>query len=734
MNFPKKTALLSVSSLLLVALAMVLKIDPPETIADSPTPYTVSLTTEDPALISSGTYGSGTKTVKYVTFEYYLAKDNASYHTELNTSGYIGNASTSQITSITQIEASFIGNVKLEVGYDYGTVIHTTSPFFSSTPVVFTDNPYFFRITVLSGVLTLNSLTVTYSCLPTPASPVYTFDTDHYVVSGYTKRPTSVVIPSTYNGYPVTQIASGAFMNASILQSISIPSSVTVIGDGAFANCVSLSSITLPDVSFIGSGLFYNCSSLMSITIPSTVTMIGESAFYGCTGLTSITIPSGVSSLGQSTFETCTNLATINGGSGLTSIGRDAFTGTPWLTTLRSGDADKVIVYRNIIIDALTATGDIDVHLETITKVSDGAFAGCTDITSVVLPEGVTYIGEYAFQYCNSMTSFTMPSTVTTIGKSAFYGCSKVTSMTLPSGITRIEDETFYQCFAINNLVIPSGVTHIGENAFHSCASLANLTIPSSVTSLGSYAFANTAWLTAQQGINPMVILNNLFLIDGSTITTASVSVPSGVTHIMKSAFEYNASITSVTLPDGLVKIEDNAFAGCSNLASINLPESITSIGIYGFAMCEMLTSLTFPSGITRMEDYVLFDCIRLTSFTIPAGVTYIGVSAFHYCSGLTSLVLPSGVTEIGLNAFNNCTHLASITIPVGVTELGNFTFDTCSALTTIYYEGTTMAQWNAIVLDTYTFNNAASHTVYLYSSENYTGYWRYVTGVPTLW
>jgi len=734
MNTVKKTALFAVTSVLLLALSLLIKTDPPETIADSPTPYTISLTSEDPALINPSTYGSGTKTVKYVTFEYYLAKDTGGYHTELNTTGYIGNASTTQITSITQIEASFIGNVKLEVGYDYGSMIHTTSPFFSSTPVVFTDNPYFFRITVLTGQMTLNSLTVTYSCLPTPASPLYTFDTDHYVVSGYTKRPTSVVIPSTYNGYPVTQIASGAFYNATTLQSISIPSSVTVIGDGAFANCVSLGSITLPDISFIGSGLFYNCPALMSITIPSTVTMIAESAFYGCTGLTNITIPSGVTSLGLSVFETCTNLATINGGSGLTSIGRDAFTGTPWLSALRTADSDKVIVYNTIIIDALTSSGAIDVSAETITKVSEEAFAGCTGVTSVILPEGVTDIGDYAFKYCNSMTAFTMPSTVTTLGKGAFYGCNQLATLTLPSGITRMEDETFYQCFALDHLVIPSGVTHIGTEAFYNCVSLADFTIPTSVVSLGSYAFANTAWLTAQRAIDPMVILNDLFLIDGSTIATASVSVPSGITHIMKSAFEYNSAITSVTLPESVTTIADNAFAGCNNLASINLPENITSIGSWAFAMCEMLTSLTFPSALTTMADYVLYDCIRLTSFTIPSGVTSIGQAAFYFCSALTSLVLPSGVTEIGLNAFNNCVSLASITIPVGVTALGNFTFDSCSSLTTIYYEGTTMAQWNAIVLDTYTFNNAAPHTVYLYSSENYVGYWRFVTGVPVLW
>ncbi|HBL40069.1 MAG TPA: hypothetical protein DDY98_00245 [Ruminococcaceae bacterium] len=56
-------------------------------------------------------------------------------------------------------------------------------------------------------------------------------------------------------------------------------------------------------VTSIGEYAFYNCTGLTDITIPNSVTSIGECAFGGCTGLTSITISDGVTSIGLSAFE-----------------------------------------------------------------------------------------------------------------------------------------------------------------------------------------------------------------------------------------------------------------------------------------------------------------------------------------------------------------------------------------------------------------------------------------------
>ena len=65
-----------------------------------------------------------------------------------------------------------------------------------------------------------------------------------------------------------------------------------------------------------------------------------------------------------------------------------------------------------------------------VTAIKGGGFSGCSNLTSVIIPDSVTSIGDSAFSGCSSLTSVVIPDSVTSIGLLVFYNCSSLTSIT----------------------------------------------------------------------------------------------------------------------------------------------------------------------------------------------------------------------------------------------------------------------------------------------------------------
>ena len=362
------------------------------------------------------------------------------------------------------------------------------------------------------------------------------------VVGIGTYTDTNVIIPPTYKDKPVTAIASDAFANNSIITSVIIPDSVVDIGYYAFEGCTGLTSIVIPNsVTTIGDYAFYGCTGLISIVIPDSVTTIGINAFEGCTGLTSIVIPSGVTTIDQSTFYGCTNLESILVGEGnqsyysqnnclieketnalilgcknsiipdgVTMIFDYAFYGCTGLTSIVIPDSviaiDRYTFYRCADLESiLVGDGNQSYYSENnclIEKETNTLILGCKNS---IIPDSVTKIGDYAFYGCTGLTSIVIPDNVTEIGFYAFGGCSGSESILVGDGnkVYRsennclIEKEANTLILGCKNSIIPDSVTKIDRSAFRDCIGLTSLTIPDSVTEIGNIAFGGCTGLTS---------------------------------------------------------------------------------------------------------------------------------------------------------------------------------------------------------------------------------------------
>ncbi len=547
----------------------------------------------------------------------------------------------------------------------------------------------------------------------------------------------SVTIPSS-----VTSIGDGAFRGCSALTSVTIPSSVTSIGWSAFSGCSSLTSVTIPEgVTSIDGSAFHGCSALTSVTIPSSVTSIGDRAFECCTSLTSVTIPEGVTSIGVCAFSVCSSLTSVTIPSSVTSIGYGAFNGCPSLTSIKVDSANGYycsidgLLYNKDATELICCPGGAKAVAipSSVTSIGNGAFHGCSALTSVAFPSSVTSIGSSAFYECSALASLTIPSSVTSIGGYAFDGCSALTSVTIPSSVTSIGDHAFYGCSSLTSVTIPSSVTSIGYSAFYGCSALTSVTIPSSVMSIGSDAFYGCRGLKTVyvfsgdtkrvKGLmtNKGVDIEALEFVelkkpDGGPYTQEvdgivwTYMVKNGEASVGGGSSDSRAIPTSttdaITIPSKLgdcpvTSIGKCAFESCSSLTSVTIPSSVTSIGYKAFTGCSGLTSITLPfvgsqrgnSGTRESLFGYIFGTSSYTGGTATSqrcveygesGSDVMIITLTYYIPSSLKLVVITDETVIADSAFSDCSGLTSVTIPSSVTSIGGRAFYECSSLTSV--------------------------------------------------
>ena len=95
-----------------------------------------------------------------------------------------------------------------------------------------------------------------------------------------------------------------------------------------------------------------------------------------------------------------------------------------------------------------------------------------TEVTKIIIEEGITHIGDYAFEDAVDVTSVTLPSSLESIGEHAFAYMNSLSEITIPENVSSIGDGAFRNCSSLTEIVIPENVTSIGNGVFNGCENL----------------------------------------------------------------------------------------------------------------------------------------------------------------------------------------------------------------------------------------------------------------------
>ena len=204
----------------------------------------------------------------------------------------------------------------------------------------------------------------------------------------------NLIIPSTYNGKPVTRISKLGGHGISIVDSITIPESITYIEEDAFSDFYGVKTIYynavnckhMGNVSSDGNirSIFNeDTSSIENIVIGEKVEVIPDYAFYGLTNLKEIAIP------------------------------------------------------------------------DTVTSISENAFRECRSLKEVFLPESLEKIDKEAFMGCNKLKDIDFPHQLKSIGKAAFSGCSSLLEILIPESVKHLDESAFTMCMGIRYFLVP---------------------------------------------------------------------------------------------------------------------------------------------------------------------------------------------------------------------------------------------------------------------------------------
>ncbi len=448
----------------------------------------------------------------------------------------------------------------------------------------------------------------------------------------------------------IKTIGQNAFEDCTALVTVELPDTVTVIKNYAFRRCGSLTHCNLPkDLVRIGNSAFYDCYALTDVQLPEGLEHIEEGAFTDCKNLKEIVLPKSLEDVSKSAFAYCVGLEKVSILCDLRPIYENVFLGCDalaevyyfgseeqWATvTIQDGNepleaADMIFGIYSDTCGEITWTFDTENKQLTIAgsgvvpdfaDVNPKWYDSRTEITSIIIEEGVTAIEHGAFSGYSGLETVTIPYSLSLVGDNAFIGCDSLqtvhyggadglwTKIALGEGNESLLDAEFVYS-------MPCG--SCGPHAYWYLDTVAKQLV----------VYGNGAVEADSNGKLPWA---------GYAAVPTEITVERGITALPENVFSNFDAVTHVALPDSLEKIGAWAFSSCDSLKEISLPDSVTEIGESVFRNCRSLESVELSDQILVIPEYTFDSCKALRCVTLSPELTEI-IGGFGYCTALTDI------------------------------------------------------------------------------------------------
>lgn len=354
-----------------------------------------------------------------------------------------------------------------------------------------------------------------------------------------------------------------------------LPDDVTSIADRAFyvnnTSNTTLKEIVMPKVTCIGDYAFLECVSLEKATVSSTLKEVGMYAFCNCEKLASFDLSS-VEVIGYGSFMSCSSLV---------------------VDTVSANSVGGSVFQNCKSIKELHFTGSL-------TELPDLALAGCSQLTTITLPDTVTTIGESALSETN-LQRIVLPSNLTSIGQNALSDCRSLKSLTIPASVTVLTNPITWSFMGtIENVVLPATITSIPANAFGSGLKTV-------------YCYRNSyAAQWAIEGGYSVIYLDDFLLQDFTVISSTVDEI------LLDVGQSYDAAQDVMIEP----RLENQTY-------TLQLTSSNTSVAKVTGTTVEALAAgeATITVSIKEVPDvtcqFTVTVCIPVEDFTLPSVVAY---------------------------------------------------------------------------------------------------------------